>query len=94
MSNEPAADDLSFDAALDQLEILARHLEEGDIPLEESLAVYERAVGLFRTCRDRLAGVEEKLELLTRDLEGEPITTPLSSPAGTADPPRAEPGDG
>ena len=77
MSAQPPADELSFDAALDQLETLARELEEGDIPLEQALEVYERAVGLFRTCRDRLAGVEAKLELLTRDLEGEPLTEPL-----------------
>jgi exodeoxyribonuclease VII small subunit len=77
MSAQPPADELSFDAALDQLETLARELEEGDIPLEQALEVYERAVGLFGTCRDRLAGVEAKLELLTRNLEGEPLTEPL-----------------
>ncbi len=85
MSAQPPADDLSFDAALEQLEGLARELEEGDIPLEQALEVYERAVGLFRACRDRLAGVEAKLELLTRDLEGEPLTTPLVAPAETGD---------
>ncbi len=85
MSAEPPADDLGFDAALEQLESLARELEEGDIPLEQALEVYERAVGLFRACRDRLTGVEAKLELLTRDLEGEPLTTPLGAPAETGD---------
>ncbi len=94
MSDEAAADDLSFDAALDQLEVLARELEEGDIPLEQSLEVYERAVGLFRACRDRLAGVEAKLELLTRDLEGEPLTAPMEPPAETGDQAASESGDG
>ena len=65
--------------------VWARELEEGDIPLEQALEVYERAVGLFRACRDRLTGVEAKLELLTRDLEGEPLTTPLVAPAETGD---------
>lgn len=68
---------LSFDAALEQLEALAQQLEGGDIPLEDALRVYERAVELFSHCRARLAGVEQKLELLTRDLEGEPTTEPL-----------------
>lgn len=85
MSAEQSTDDLSFDAALGQLEELARELEEGDIPLEQALEVYEQAVGLFRICRDRLTGVEAKLELLTRDLEGEPVATVLATPA--------EPGD-
>jgi len=62
-------DTLSFDAALAQLEELARQLEEGDIPLEDALEVYERAVQLFRHCRQRLEGVEHKLETLTRDLD-------------------------
>ena len=83
MSAQPPLDELSFDVALGQLEGLARELEEGDIPLEQALEVYERAVGLFRACRERLAGVEAKLELLTRDLEGEPLTTPLPGPGET-----------
>jgi len=69
---------LSFDEALHQLEALAQQLETGDIPLEDALRVYERAVELFRHCRARLEGVEHKLELLTRDLDGEPTTEPLA----------------
>lgn len=76
---------LSFDAALEQLEALAQQLEGGDIPLEDALRVYERAVELFSHCRTRLAVVEQKLELLTRDLEGEPVTEPLSPADGRSD---------
>ncbi|HJO04628.1 MAG TPA: exodeoxyribonuclease VII small subunit [Acidobacteriota bacterium] len=82
MPAQDPADDLTFDEALEQLEGLARELEEGDIPLEQALQVYERAVGLFRACRDRLAGVEAKLELLTRDLDSEPLAPPAETGDG------------
>lgn len=78
MSEEPsgtAIDELSFDEALEQLETLANRLEAGDIPLEDALEVYERAVELFRHCRQRLTGVEERIEILTRDLEAGPSVT-------------------
>lgn len=69
---------LSFDDALRQLEQLAGQLESGDIPLEDALQVYERAVGLFRQCRQRLGGVEQRLEKLTRDLDEQPLVTPIT----------------
>ena len=70
-------EELAFDTALDRLEELAGQLEDGDIPLEESLRVYEQAVSLFRHCRARLSSVEQKLELLTRDLDDEPVTAAI-----------------
>lgn len=76
---------LSFDTALVQLEALADQLEQGDIPLEDALRVYERAVELFGHCRARLEGVEQKLELLTRNLEGEPVVEELEQPEDSAD---------
>ena len=76
---------LSFDAALQQLEALAQKLEGGDIPLEDALAVYERAVRLFTHCRDRLERVELRLEQLTSDLEGEVTTTSLEPEGDTSD---------
>ena len=74
---EEPIEELAFDAALDRLEALAGQLEDGDIPLEESLRVYEHAVSLFRHCRARLSSVEQKLEILTRDLDDEPVTAAL-----------------
>ncbi len=81
MSNEESIEELAFDEALERLETLAGQLEDGDVPLEESLRVYENAVALFRHCRARLSSVEQKLELLTRDLDGEPTTAPLADTA-------------
>jgi len=73
-------EDLTFDEALRQLEELAAKLEEGDIPLEDALQVYERAVGLFTHCRGRLDTMEQRIELLTEDLEGSLKTEPADVP--------------
>lgn len=88
MSEEPQAPpvaELSFDDALEQLERAARQLEGGEVPLEEALQVYERAVVLFRHCSRRLHDVEQRLELLTKDLDGDAATTPLDAGAESGD---------
>lgn len=74
-------EDLTFDEALRQLEELAGKLEEGDIPLEDALRVYERAIGLFSLCRGRLDTMEQRIEVLTEDLEGSLKTEPAELPA-------------
>lgn len=82
---EQPVDELSFDRALEQLETLAERLEEGDIPLEDALSVYERAVALFSHCRKRLDGVEQRLDRLTRDLDDELTTEPIEPPEESAE---------
>lgn len=83
--DETSIDELPFDKALARLEALADKLEGGDIPLEDALAVYEEAVGLFRHCSGRLAGVEQRLEKLTDDLDGTLATEPLEAPDSDTD---------
>ena len=63
-------EDLTFDAALNKLEELAAHLEEGDVPLERALEVFESAVHLFAFCRQRLDGMEQRIEQLSETLDG------------------------
>lgn len=60
MSAVPA----SFEAALQELERIVQAMESGDMPLEESLASYERGMALLRTCQDRLAAAEQKIRML------------------------------
>jgi exodeoxyribonuclease VII small subunit len=79
-AKEKKQEDLTFDEALRQLEELAAKLEEGDIPLEGALQVYERAVGLFSLCRGRLDTMEQRIDLLTEDLEGSLKTEPAALP--------------
>jgi len=58
----PVAD---FEASLDQLEQLVGRMEQGDMSLEESLAAYERGVGLYRRCQAALEQAELRVRLLS-----------------------------
>lgn len=58
----PVAD---FEASLDSLEQLVEKMELGDMSLEESLAAYERGVGLYRRCQQALEEAELRVRLLT-----------------------------
>ncbi len=73
-------DSLTFDQALVKLEALAAHLEEGDVPLEEALKIYETAVHLFSFCQQRLDGMEQRIEQLAEALDGTLSTEPLDVP--------------
>jgi exodeoxyribonuclease VII small subunit len=53
-----------FEAALSELEGIVRKLEEGDLTLENSLALYERGVELSRFCHARLEDAEKRIEIL------------------------------
>ena len=54
-----------FEAAIAELESVVKKLEEGDVPLEQSLALYERGVQLSRFCHARLEAAERRIEILT-----------------------------
>ena len=60
-----------FEAAMRDLEELVERLEQGDLPLEESLAAFERGVMLTRACQTALKEAEQKVEILLRKA-GEP----------------------
>jgi exodeoxyribonuclease VII small subunit len=53
-----------FEAAIAELETIVRKLEEGDLPLEKSLELYERGVQLSRFCHTRLEEAEKRIEIL------------------------------
>ncbi len=61
----------TFEESLDELEQIVGKLEEGDMALEESLALFERGVKLSRDCRDRLTKAERRIEVLMKDSSGE-----------------------
>jgi len=60
-----------FETALRDLEELVERLEHGDLPLEESLAAFERGVMLTRACQSALKEAEQKVEILLKKA-GEP----------------------
>lgn len=55
-----------FETAMHDLEQLVERLEQGDLPLEESLAAFERGVMLTRTCQTALKEAEQKVEILLK----------------------------
>jgi exodeoxyribonuclease VII small subunit len=67
-----------FEGAIAELESIVRRLEEGDQPLEQSLALYERGVQLSRFCHARLEEAERRIEILTERGELKPAPAALS----------------
>jgi exodeoxyribonuclease VII small subunit len=63
----------SFETQLGALERIVRELERGDLPLEESLKLFEEGVRLSRECQERLSQAERRIEVLLRDGEGRPV---------------------
>jgi exodeoxyribonuclease VII small subunit len=55
-----------------ELEAIVARLEKGDLPLDESLAAFQRGVELARLCDQRLAEAEQRVALLTTDEAGRP----------------------
>lgn len=60
----------NFEAAFQRLEEIARLMENGDTPLEESVKLYEEGCELIRFCADKLNGAETKIRKLSKSLEG------------------------
>lgn len=61
----------TFEASLAELEIIVGTLEDGDMPLEESLELFEKGIKLSRDCRGRLTNAERRIEILMQDSDGE-----------------------
>jgi len=66
-----------FEDALAELEGIVQRLEKGELPLEESLAAFERGMGLVRQLGDRLTQVEERVDVLLRSETGKMLLRPL-----------------
>jgi exodeoxyribonuclease VII small subunit len=64
----------SFEAALDALEGIVERLEKGELPLEESLKLYEEGIRLSRLCHGKLEEAEGRIETLLKDARGEAVT--------------------
>ena len=69
--------DIKFEDALQRLEEIVDRLETGELPLEDSLKVFEEGVALARRCSKYLEEAEKRIELLTRDESGTLKTGPL-----------------
>lgn len=61
---DPGNTAINFESALKELESLVARMEQGDLPLEESLACFERGIALTRTCQQSLKSAEQKIQML------------------------------
>lgn len=66
-----------FEDALKKLEKVVSKLEDGNIPLEESLKLFEEGIRLSRFCNQKLEEAEKKVEILMKDKEGIIKTEPF-----------------
>ena len=78
MTDTPIAE-MTFETAIAELEAVVAELEGGEVPLDQSIALYERGAKLRERCNALLAAAEEKVETITRDAKGRATG---SEPAG------------
>jgi exodeoxyribonuclease VII small subunit len=63
----PSAAGITFEKALEELESLVARMEDGKLPLEESLAAYQRGAELIRFCESRLSDAQARIAVLDGD---------------------------
>ena len=69
--------EIKFEKALARLEEIVQKLEKGDLPLEQSLKLFEEGIRLSRICNTRLEEVERKVEILLKDKAGNMTANPF-----------------
>ena len=74
----------SFETSLEALEQIVQDLEQGELPLEKSLELFEQGIRLSRECQERLSQAERRIEVLLRDNQGR-VTVSEFEPVNAAD---------
>ncbi|MEF3354738.1 exodeoxyribonuclease VII small subunit [Paenibacillus sp. GYB006] len=64
MTNEA---ELSFEAAMAELEVVVNQLERGDVPLEQAIELFQRGMKLSQLCNHKLEQVERKIEIIVEE---------------------------
>ena len=76
MPADPSSPELTFEKALEELEALVGRMEDGKLPLEESLAAYQRGAELLRFCEGKLSDAQARIAILDgetlRDFNADP----------------------
>ena len=73
--DSPDISAMTFEVALKALEDVVRRLEGGEVPLDESIALYERGEALRRHCQARLDAAQERIEKIVVGPDGQPQGT-------------------
>ncbi|MDV2685151.1 exodeoxyribonuclease VII small subunit [Alkalihalophilus sp. As8PL] len=61
-STEKKVDELSFEDAMEQLEVIVEKLEQGDVPLEEAISMFQDGMQLSKDCHNKLTSVEKQMD--------------------------------
>ncbi|MAK62027.1 MAG: exodeoxyribonuclease VII small subunit [Ponticaulis sp.] len=77
MVDATPVESLSFEDALKELESIVEKLESGDVPLEESIQIYERGASLKSHCQAKLRHAQLKVEQIVLNQDGEAEARPV-----------------
>lgn len=69
---------LTFEAAMQRLDVIVRMLEQGDASLEQSLALFEEGAKLLKLCNGMLDDAEQKVVSLQKGPDGVPVSAPFN----------------
>ena len=69
MTDTPISE-MTFEQAMSELERIVTELEKGDVPLEDSISLYEKGAELKKRCETKLKEAEQKVAAITLDEEG------------------------
>lgn len=64
---ENTANELTFEQAMEQMEKIVGRLEEGEVPLEEAIDLFQKGMALSKVCHQKLEKVEEKMDQILQD---------------------------
>ncbi|WP_280774813.1 exodeoxyribonuclease VII small subunit [Rhizobium sp. SG_E_25_P2] len=81
MSDATDLSGLSFEQAVQELESIVARLERGDVPLDQSIAIYERGEALKKHCETLLGAAESRIEKIRLDRAGKPAGVEPLDPA-------------
>ena len=84
--SKPRETELNFESTMDRLEKIVEQMESGKLPLEDLIVRYEEGMKLVKTCQERLANAEQKIEIITRNSAGKAVVKEFE-PAQEASPP-------
>ena len=68
--NDTPISEMTFEQAMSELERIVTQLEKGDVPLEDSISLYEKGAELKKRCETKLKEAEQKVAAITLDEEG------------------------
>jgi exodeoxyribonuclease VII small subunit len=75
------AEKMTFEQSLARLDEIVRHLEKGDLPLQDSLSLFEEGTGLLNACSKELDEAEQKVVMLRKGADRQPEELPFEQEA-------------